>query len=50
MLPDSGDPRILENFHELPKCSISVLNIKKIKGFEPSSSYFSIEFAAKDMM
>lgn len=27
-----------------------MLKIKKIKGFEPSSSYFSIEFAAKDMM
>lgn len=41
---------MLEQFHELPKCSIEIINIIKINGFEPSSSYFSIEFEAKHML
>jgi hypothetical protein len=34
--------KVLEQFHELPKCSIDITNIIKINGLEPSSSYFSI--------
>lgn len=47
----SGDNiKVLDQFHELPKCSIEILKINRINGFEPSSSYFSIEFEAKHML
>lgn len=50
MCQDVGNIKSLENYHELPKCSIEILNIKKINGFEANSHYFSIEFEARHMM
>ena len=41
---------MLDQFHELPKCSIEIVKISRVNGFEPSSSYFSIEFEAKHML
>ena len=41
---------MLEHFHELPKCSIEIMNIIRIEGFEESSAYFSIEFEGKHML
>ena len=36
--------------HQLPKCSIDILNIKNINEFDLNSPYFSIEFLAKHLM
>ena len=34
----------------MPKCSIDIVNIKKIEEFDLNSPFFSIEFDAKNLM
>ena len=42
--------KALEVAHQLPKCSIDIVNIKNINEFDLNSPFFSIEFNTKHMM
>ncbi len=47
---NEGDPNILEYFHELPKNSIDVINIKRITSPSTTSCEFSIFFDSKNLL
>lgn len=46
----SGDPKVLDYFHELPKSSIEIIKIKKIVTPSKNSPTFEIFFDNRNLM